>query len=1622
MHRGLAYDNSANAIYSTNFHNGKLLKINAATGETIKNYGHPDYTPYGIAFDKYSNPSYASLWFLENSYYGEFRLARVDTASGHDNYILDLSDQLPDSSLSGGLEITNSAPQFPGKIIALAVDQHDDQVLFVDITDAEYLLPTELELTDEFAGWGVGIETRGMIAYLPYLYSIENGNLSLYDIETDPAHPAYVKTDSSIGHMTGGWGGNKIFKYGDKAFITVTGPYPSHKSTDFTTVESYSLSDPENPEYLNRVDVNLPIRDEAIFNNDIYLLHGLASNILSVVKWYSDGTLQLTHQYELFSDTGEPAYAADIAIDLTNHLMFLSYIYTSSSGYEHSGIWVYDISDADNLVKLYTTSTSGDTPMIMQILPNERLAVLLNHDTNPLKCQLLCYDYSDLTSLSFLNLISVSDTGIAYYMKSLRSNQLAVSLQNEGIKTFYWDETVQDFLIGPSIALEEPADIIHYLAPSNIPPMKGTINAPLTDNYESYMAVIRGYASSFDHIVHGSEKVGIIKAKQQPPAGKVNLTVNLNPSNATAHGCSVIPSAGVHQYNKGAGVNLYAKANEAEGWYFNKWTGDASGTNLITHITMDKDKNVTANFVEVLLTINGKKEAAVYCPNEIDKNPNVFSLPIIVTASDADDWELEKISLKTRGSGDELQDIDKVEIFLGNSIRYSGNFSVDNGQISATFNPPISIGAGESVTLNLIYTFKFNSHNYAFDTTKSFYLETFAAVAKPVHYDAGKIAGKAVHDSLTFARIKNFYDIPFTTIKEAVKSKYTEDGDTCYVCAGTYEGNLFIGTFDKSVTIKSIEGKEKTIIKPTSNISPAVYLYSDGDGCLSFIGFTVDGSSFPVEPEYDGIFNLNSNGGKILDNTIKGFFNGIVASGTNREIANNLIEDCNVGGHFECCNDSKISNNIFQNNSDKYDMIIYHCENTEISGNKSFNTKFNNSLRINGEYVKYLNINNNTILDLTLEDVDSSTIKYNTAAQRIEMKRADGCFIKYNSVENNPDYEIDAITVTKKEKGGYNYIIDNTIKNNKGFGISCNGKVLIKYNYIYRNGTWGFGGIMLSDGPGTVASNHIYQNCLYGIALYHTKNILITNNYISGHAPGSDYGAGIFITGSYKNKIWDNVIKKNDTGIKLDSSFNNSIYNNTISDNTSTSTGIHINNSSPDILGNNITNNNGNGIFCENSAKPTISSNNIIGNGLFGLNNSDAGLNINANSNFWGSSSGPGQQDITGNVTANQWLSKQVSIVANPQIDSAFVLINSSDSVALYIQNLKTYNDIIKITVSDDKGWMTPLTEHSLTLSDSTGTEFYLKYIIPNNAQTQEVSTVSYSVYSTSDSNTASGTFYLKTYAQVLNSLYIFTDSLTVMYGDSVRFFGVGFDQHEYPVQINPNWSATHGIISNTGMFFSDSTTGEGMITLSDQTSGMKAYAHFYNSDQAEVLNKITIEPDSVVLKSLNGYLFTVKGYNQFNYPKNFVQVWNSSEGTINKNGFFTPDSVNKKYIITVSDTSETLSDTAIVIIEEPEGVEKIELPSEFSLSQNYPNPFNPTTTIKYTLKTASQVRLEVFNILGQRVMLPVNKVMQAGAYEAVLNLSAFASGVYFYRLIAVDQKSGSRNNFVSVKKMILLK
>ncbi len=89
-------------------------------------------------------------------------------------------------------------------------------------------------------------------------------------------------------------------------------------------------------------------------------------------------------------------------------------------------------------------------------------------------------------------------------------------------------------------------------------------------------------------------------------------------------------------------------------------------------------------------------------------------------------------------------------------------------------------------------------------------------------------------------------------------------------------------------------------------------------------------------------------------------------------------------------------------------------------------------------------------------------------------------------------------------------------------------------------------------------------------------------------------------------------------------------------------------------------------------------------------------------------------------------------------------------------------------------------------------------------------------------------------------------------------------------------------------------------------------------------------------------------------------------------------------------------------------------IPEDFYIYQNYPNPFNPATTIPFGLTEETDVRLEVFDILGRKVQTLISGKLPAGTHTVKFNAASLASGIYLYRIIT-DRK-------VKTRKMVLIK
>jgi hypothetical protein len=89
-------------------------------------------------------------------------------------------------------------------------------------------------------------------------------------------------------------------------------------------------------------------------------------------------------------------------------------------------------------------------------------------------------------------------------------------------------------------------------------------------------------------------------------------------------------------------------------------------------------------------------------------------------------------------------------------------------------------------------------------------------------------------------------------------------------------------------------------------------------------------------------------------------------------------------------------------------------------------------------------------------------------------------------------------------------------------------------------------------------------------------------------------------------------------------------------------------------------------------------------------------------------------------------------------------------------------------------------------------------------------------------------------------------------------------------------------------------------------------------------------------------------------------------------------------------------------------------IPKRFFLGQNYPNPFNPTTNIRFDIARRTNVKITIFNSLGQIENIILNEIKVPGYYEVNFDGSYLSSGIYYYRIETLE--------FIDTKKMVLIK
>ena len=255
-------------------------------------------------------------------------------------------------------------------------------------------------------------------------------------------------------------------------------------------------------------------------------------------------------------------------------------------------------------------------------------------------------------------------------------------------------------------------------------------------------------------------------------------------------------------------------------------------------------------------------------------------------------------------------------------------------------------------------------------------------------------------------------------------------------------------------------------------------------------------------------------------------------------------------------------------------------------------------------------------------------------------------------------------------------------------------------------------------------------------------------------------------------------------------------------------------------------------------------------------------------------------------------------------------------------------------------------------------------------------------------------------YQYIPNTGYQTATTLTPGYGYWVELTGAGSINIPSALEKTTNTSVNK-IKENWGKIIINDAAGK---------SGT-----LYSTNESSELNSFNLPP----LPPAG--LFDVRFGSQ-----RFVEDLYSSSNTIELNGVTYPVTIsvegmdlNLEDAIDGSKVNTVVKDgNSFVLYNSSVNVIKVSseniVPMEYSLDQNYPNPFNPATTIKFSLPEVSDVKLTIYNTIGQRVALIINSTMDAGSYSIKWDASNVASGLYFYEL--------STKNFKSVKKMMLLK
>jgi|GEM_PF-2992465 len=240
-----------------------------------------------------------------------------------------------------------------------------------------------------------------------------------------------------------------------------------------------------------------------------------------------------------------------------------------------------------------------------------------------------------------------------------------------------------------------------------------------------------------------------------------------------------------------------------------------------------------------------------------------------------------------------------------------------------------------------------------------------------------------------------------------------------------------------------------------------------------------------------------------------------------------------------------------------------------------------------------------------------------------------------------------------------------------------------------------------------------------------------------------------------------------------------------------------------------------------------------------------------------------------------------------------------------------------------------------------------------------------------------------------------------LIYNDTTNKFVTSDSAGNYTIIVSYNWSGTIKPSKPGYVFAPDSISYNNLSTDTTNQNYITEPIIFTISGNAGV--------GGTVLSYKDGTDKTDTADASGNYSFMVSYDWNGVVVPSKSNYTFTPSSISYSNLHTDSTNQNYDAQIVSAVADIQSGI-----PKEYNLYQNYPNPFNPSTVIRFALPKESDVKISIYNVLGQEVKTLFNGNLDAGFHQVEFYADNLSSGIYIYWIQA--------NNYSSIKKMMLLK